>query len=122
MTCPDCDRQIHTDRCACGWKVPKTATDTWKAVNTLIPSITKEQFGVDLYECIKKFSERQWLRDEQRRTADSLRFTPLEKRLKIDSLKKREAEVTKALLPLTEKIQPADMKRLLDKYETPIAV
>lgn len=25
INCPDCDRQLHSDKCPCGWKAPPVA-------------------------------------------------------------------------------------------------
>lgn len=82
--------------------------------------ITKEQFGLALYDCIQKFSEREWLREEQQRTEQSLRLSPLERRLKIEQLKKREAHVNQECTDLIGQIAPADAKRILGKYEAAV--
>lgn len=83
--------------------------------------LTKEQFGYTLYDCIQKFSERQWLREEQQRTEHSLRLSPLERRLKIEQLKKREASVNQECTELIGLIAPEDAKRIIEKYESAAA-
>lgn len=87
--------------------------------------LTPDEFGKDLFTCIAKFSERQWIRDVKARmvqreeqTATLLDYGKCTK----PWLDKYEANLTREISALMEKLEPDDVRRLLAKYETPIAV
>ena len=52
MTCPKCDQEVFGDRCACGWHVPKRSEPATPPARPVGIFITKEQFGLALFETI----------------------------------------------------------------------
>jgi len=92
----------------------------FSALTTDGPVISKDEFGVDLYETIKRFSERKWLGQQYRDTATDLRIPPTERRIRLGDLRHREMKCTKIITDLMPKIDSDDVRRLLGKYEAPV--
>ena len=81
--------------------------------------ISKEELGLDLCETIKKFSEREWLRQRRRVTVTNLSISSSERRLRLDEIQRRESECTRNITELMPKVSAEDARRLITKYETP---
>lgn len=83
--------------------------------------LVREEFGVELFDCIAKFSERQWLRevltrmDQQEQSHATLLDYGRCDRKKIREL---DAELSRQIVALMPKLQPADVTRLMERYET----
>ena len=54
MNCPDCDREVHGVVCTCGWIKPGSSKVIWRNTEHEQPTngVTKEQFGLGLYETV----------------------------------------------------------------------
>lgn len=83
--------------------------------------ITKEEFGLDLYECIKLFAMRHQLRAVRKRLYTNLDISVADKKLKMADMGKEEEELTAKIQALIGTLKREDVKRLLDTYETPEA-
>ena len=51
MNCPDCERELYSNSCVCGYRVPTYAQAA--APHKEPPGITLEQFGIDLFQAIR---------------------------------------------------------------------
>ena len=64
MNCPDCDKEIHGVVCSCGWAKPGSVKVIYR--NTEGPKaadgITREQFGLTLFNAIHAIGEIKQLR------------------------------------------------------------
>ncbi len=54
MNCPDCDKEVHGSVCSCGWARSGSNKIIWRNTEHEMPNdcITKEQFGLTLYNAI----------------------------------------------------------------------
>lgn len=53
MNCPDCDREVHGQSCSCGWIPAGQSRVIYRSTEHELPKgITKEEFGIQLYNTI----------------------------------------------------------------------
>jgi len=121
MTCYACGEPMTGPQCSCGWK-PQHADappslQPYVGTSRSAGHITKEQFGLSLFECIKLFAGRDQVRRNwhQFNTSDKLDVTEKNKRLR--ELEKRDKDLTQQILAVIPTLQPDDQRRLLEQYE-----
>lgn len=71
MNCPDCDRAITGIACTCGWVKPGSSNIVYRNTEHAIPddSITKKEFGLDLYRALECIGGIQTLRNYRAKVA-----------------------------------------------------
>lgn len=110
MTCAVCGQDFNGPRCLCGWapkrQIAKPAVATYTE-----PLITREEFGVVLYETIKLFSEREQLRKLHAHDVW------LGRRDRLEAWKRQEQDLTAQIVALMPQLSTDDQKRLLDRFE-----
>lgn len=79
--------------------------------------MTKEQFGYDLYDCIKAFSARDWARQAYNVEVTNLNHSVAVRKRRLADLKAIEADMEARILALMPTIGHADKRTLLAKYE-----
>ena len=53
MQCPECFEPVNGTSCSCGWNKPVTSTVIYRNTDhELPPGITKQEFGMNLYNAI----------------------------------------------------------------------
>lgn len=121
MDCPECSSHIEADCCAaCGWtNLPpsRSALPKVKQSYDWTGTITREEFGQDLYDCIGLFAGRNWLRMEYRRLVTDLRVAAPERRRRLQMLRQREAVCEAGIPALLSRLSAGDQRRILQRYE-----
>lgn len=86
-------------------------------IDARTPYLSREQFGLDLYDTIRRFGALDQVRQEFKRvcTADGLTVEARKRRL--DELRKFDTEMTKKITALMETLNPDDVRRLLSQFE-----
>lgn len=84
------------------------------------PFLTKEEFGLDLYECIKLFAGRHQIRAYIRRLEKKEEDEPLteRERFTLTGHRTKDKELTEQITVLMPKLSATDQRRLLDRYES----
>ena len=108
MNCPSCDVLIFGASCACGWsdasqiklEVPRTRS----TYQLRPPGITKDEFGLDLYEAVKCIGGLIYLRQAQAKT--NMHFV---KPGQVKDWKVRERQLWKELAALLVRLTEAEL-------------
>lgn len=79
--------------------------------------LTLEEFGLDLYECIKLCAMRDQLRQQYRKLVTNLSVLPPDRKKALDALKAREGALTEEIAALMPKIGQDDAARLFRQYD-----
>lgn len=129
---PDCHVMIREPRSFvgsrfCKWCTARGVTVTYEQLNdeqtlpALTPCLTKEEFGVELFETIKLFAGREWIQQEYARLCTDLSVLVAEKKRRLADLKAREQDLTSRITDALSNLNPDDVRRLLARYETAVA-
>ena len=123
MTCPKCDQEVFGDRCACGWHVPKLSLPVTKPPHPVGTFITKEQFGLGLFETIHTISSLLHVKKMLQGCENDLTVmpnAPERRRWKLDATALRHQEQHLAGL-VTEQmyhVSDPEQAQLLERYPT----
>ncbi len=119
MLCPSCNRIVNGSKCLCGWRssIVEAARPTAEAV----PHgayITKEQFGLPLYQAIQCYTQQAALK-RQRQTLLTNLSLPVEiKKRQLADICTQLDQLTQQIMACMPHILPGDIQRLLRTYET----
>jgi len=79
--------------------------------------MTKEEFGLDLYECIKACASRAQLREMYKHACTQDGVSVEQRKRILADLKQREGICTAQIVSLMPRLGTADQRRLLEQYE-----
>jgi hypothetical protein len=110
MTCPECEKEIYGERCTCGYKIQIIPMKHGLPVEREPAGITREQFGLSLYEAIKccggimqlrKYQDMEKAQEDQAWRKD---------------LEQREDALSQQLDTLLPKLSVADQEAMMLRY------
>lgn len=111
MICPDCDREIHGAACTCGWVKPGASNVSYRSTEHALPddSITKKEFGLDLYRALECVGGIQTLRNYRAQVA--MGYMP-----QTDEYKIRESKLIEEFNTVLVRLKACDVTDLTKRY------
>ena len=79
--------------------------------------ISKEDFGVNLFECIKFFSARNLMRESYKKLVTNLHIPPDERKKRLDELKRKEAALDAQITRMIDELSPDEQREVLQRFE-----
>lgn len=110
MNCPDCDREVHSTVCTCGWIKPGSSKVIWRNTEHVQPTngCTKEQFGLGLYETVFLIGGIMQVRNSLGRVAMGV--------LEPGDFKQREGKLIEQLRTALLALNPDDVTQVVRRY------
>ncbi len=111
MNCPDCDKEVHGLCCSCGWVKAGTSKIIYRNTESHMPTfgcITREQFGLGLYNAVQLIGEIKQLRVMLGRVAMG--------ELKPSDYKQREGKAVEQLRTCLLQLKPDDVVEVTNDY------
>lgn len=110
MNCPDCDREVHGSVCSCGW-ARSSSKIVWRNTEYEMPTdcVTKEQFGITLYNAVALIGGIMQLRVFRG-------YVAMGDLPQTDEYKQREAKLIDQLRTALVALKPDDVTQVVRRY------
>lgn len=118
MPCPSCNRVVTGSKCLCGWRssIVEAARPTVEAVPHGL-YITKEEFGLPLYEAIQCYTEQAALKRQRQSLLTNLTLPVEMKKRRLADIRTQLEQITQQIMACMPHISAGDIQRLLRTYE-----